>query len=75
MMSCVYKAKYKCRLCGKKFVRLHTNNIIATRCMYEVILGFDSGESLCPKIIEQHICKDGSFGIADFIGFEKAGDD
>lgn len=73
-MSDVYKAKFKCRLCGEKFGKLHTDKIIAARCMYEVILEFDSGEPLCPKIIAQHICEDDSFGIADFIGFERESD-
>lgn len=71
-----YRAIYKCRLCGEEFEHCdwskeylithpknffeHSKNSIL-RCEYQYSHWW-------------HKCKDGSFGISDFIGFKKMED-
>lgn len=70
-----YRAIYKCRLCGEEICSDHTES-------QEEVIGFALSLSVCNlkdtfKIhkcaCEQimHVCKDGSFGLADFRGFRK----
>lgn len=70
-----YQAIYKCRLCGEEYVGCGTgseNIALASIC------GLTSKEYFYPKgsgigvhRVDCHNCKDGSFGLADFMGFRK----
>lgn len=71
----VYHVVYKCRLCGKTD---ESSTIGATRLkllqlMHEVDTTGDAYLSPTDGIgvhkVQTHFCKDGSMGIADFIGF------
>ena len=75
MEKCVYRVVYKCRLCGETD---ETSTLGATRLkllqlMYEVDTTGDAylspTDGLGVHKVSQHRCKDGSMGIADFIGF------
>ena len=54
-----YQAIYKCRLCGKNIIALDRKNVTED----EVKIKRDD-------LIVSHNCNDGSYGIADFQGFE-----
>ena len=72
-----YRAIYKCRLCGKEFVSAATGSAdIAIKHMVTVTTGIKPLEFIGNPIEEtsMHSCKDGSMGLADFLGFRKVGD-
>lgn len=77
-----YRAIYKCRLCGGEFEGMifEENDNSPFYAMVNFSAGNDSfemGYREPPNIIykaEQHNCKDGSYGFADFIGFRKVED-
>ena len=77
-----YRAIYKCRLCGGEFEGMifEENDNSPFYAMVNFLAGNDSfemGYREPPNIIyksEQHNCKDGSYGFADFIGFRKVED-
>ena len=75
MKKCVYNVVYKCRLCGKTY---EDSTLVATQLkllqlMDEVDTTGDAYLSPTDGIgvhkVSQHHCKDGSMGLADFIGF------
>lgn len=75
MKKCVYHVVYKCRLCGKTD---ESSTIGATRLkllqmMHEVDTTGDAylspTDGLGVHKVQTHFCKDGSMGLADFIGF------
>ena len=72
-----YRAIYKCRLCGEEFVSASTTNSnIAIKHMLNVTTGYEINEFMGATITElsMHSCKDGSMGLADFLGFRKVED-
>ena len=72
-----YQAIYKCRLCGKEFVSAATGSAdIAIKHMVRVTTGIKPLEFIGNPIEEtsMHSCKDGSMGLADFLGFHKVED-
>lgn len=74
-----YRAIYKCRLCGKEFegISFCEKDNSPFYAVASFVMGNDSFEMRYKKpakIIhkaEKHDCKDGSIGLADFIGFRK----
>lgn len=68
----MYKAKYKCRLCGEEYNSLCTGSEdIASKETLYVAMGIRSEQVMAPKLYDVHYCKDGSVGMADFYGFKK----
>ena len=70
-----YRAIYKCRLCGEEFVSAATGNEdIAIKNMVVITAECDLGQRILNPItkLSMHSCKDGSMGLADFLGFRKA---
>lgn len=66
----IYKAFFKCRLCGEIFSTVTTENrIMATKIVSCVCTNTDSDIALAPDSKEVHMCKDGGIGMADFLGF------
>lgn len=66
----IYKAFFKCRLCGEIFSTVTTGNrIMATKIVNCVCTNTDSDIALAPDSKEAHMCKDGGIGMADFLGF------
>lgn len=74
-----YRAIYKCRLCGEEFegMSFYENDNSPFYAMTVFTSGSNSfamGYKEPPNILymrEQHNCKDGSYGMADFLGFRK----
>ena len=69
-----YRATYKCRLCGEEFVSAATGNEdIAIKNMVVITAECDLGQRILNPItkLSMHSCKDGSMGLADFLGFRK----
>lgn len=66
----MYMAIYKCRLCGKEY-----KDTAATATMYTVLESsgitpqFESPNA--PTQFGFHSCKDGSYGMGDFLGMRK----
>lgn len=70
-----YRAIYKCRLCEEKFMSAITRNTdIALKHMASITVGYNPTEYIGGPITgaTMHSCKDGSMGLADFLGFKKA---
>lgn len=69
-----YQSIYKCRLCGGEFVRAVTGNAdIAIKNMVIVTAECDVKQKILNPVtkLSMHSCKDGSMGLADFLGFRK----
>ena len=69
-----YRAIYKCRLCGGKFVSASTSSSdVAIENMLNVTVGYEIKEWIGNPATEttMHSCKDGSMGLEDFLGFRK----
>lgn len=71
----IYKATYKCRLCGEIFMDAQTaNKGIVETCLSAIctdnellsrtIVGGPIFKKMC------HHCPDGSYGLGDFVGFQ-----
>ena len=68
-------AIYRCKLCGKSFEAGHTGSGAAQ----SILIAFEVGD---PKLMKNimgasymhpsciHCCADGSFGLAEFLGFK-----
>lgn len=72
-----YRAIYKCRLCGEEFVSAATTSAdIAIKHMLIVTVQYKPLEFIGTPVtkISMHSCKDGSMGLADFLGFRKVED-
>ena len=72
-----YRAMYKCRLCGEKFTSASTTSSdIAIKHILIVTTGYKPSEYIGTPVTElsMHSCKDGSCGLADFLGFRKVED-
>lgn len=81
-----YKMMYKCRLCGKEFFHIVTRYMSAMEVTTDLVSGDNgavrevaatSGIAVTARFWrhQTHICKDGSIGFADFIGFRKGGEE
>lgn len=73
-----YRAIYKCRLCGEEFESAVTESVdIAIKHILIVTAGYKTSEYIGTPVTElsMHSCKDGSMGLADFLGFRKVGDE
>ena len=69
-----YWAIYKCRLCGGEFYsKLTGNEDVAIKNMLIVTVGYVTPGYMSTPVTEttMHSCKDGSLGLADFMGFRK----
>lgn len=69
-----YRAIYKCRLCGEEFVSAATGSSdIARTHMLIMTVKYQTSEYIGTPTTEisMHSCKDGSMGLADFLGFRK----
>ncbi|WP_050698685.1 hypothetical protein [Anaeromassilibacillus senegalensis] len=67
-----YTPRYKCRICGKEFdgtpvCAKHEAKV----CMWNAIRGQDNEYMGFDGSYTGHECKNGSFGIADLIGFRR----
>lgn len=72
-----YRASYKCRLCGEEFVSATIRSAdIVIKQMVRVTTGIKPLEFIGNPIekTSMHSCKDGSMGLADFLGFRKVED-
>ena len=74
-----YRAIYKCRMCGEEFVSAVTRSADnAIKHMVSVTngYGYNPTEYIGASITEttMHSCKNGSMGLADFLGFSKVED-
>lgn len=69
-----YRAIYKCRLCGGEFVSAATTSAdIAIKNMVLMTAECDVNQKILNPVtkLSMHSCKDGSMGLADFMGFRK----
>ena len=75
-MSEIYNQVYKCRLCGAEF-RIHTSSgKDKTVALMENFLDRANERTnqvmyFAPCKYYQHWCKNGDFGVADFMGYKK----
>ena len=77
-----YRAIYKCRLCGEEFegISFDDKDEWLSFAMDGFAQGCDSveikrdGEKVFVSVNAEHGCKDGSMGLADFLGFQKVED-
>ncbi len=68
----MYKAIYKCRLCGEKF-RIKNDKLYKEKAAVRKIWKLSMNIPYTANNIEFeiHSCQDGSLGVADFQGFKK----
>lgn len=64
-----YRAICKCRMCGEEYELPHTFNGETDAQIYMANMCVQRELHNLP--FEHHVCKDGSFGFADFIGMRK----
>lgn len=57
--------RYKCRMCGEEYERLHVPDV--GTAIAGAILNFNPWPSIPPMLLDQHYHKDGT-GVADLIG-------
>ena len=71
MADIIYKARYKCRLCGEIYEGGATtgNRDIAVKSMIKFVTGNDT-MTQAPTLYDIHFCKHSNIGIADFIGWQ-----
>ena len=72
-----YRAIYKCRLCGEEFVSAITGSAyIVIKNMVIMTAECDVKQKILNPVtkLSMHSCKDGSMGLADFLGFRKVGE-
>lgn len=71
-----YRAMYKCRLCGEKIDGITMGDTEDVEIQIDNTCAFSS-EFFNPKTAHRearaitHRCKDGSYGLAEFLGFRK----
>lgn len=73
----IYRALYKCRLCGEIDDSLVTDNeILVVLTMATLCVGGSLPQSCgnsnviqAPTLYSIHICKDGNHGFSDFVGY------
>lgn len=72
-MSGNLHAVYKCRLCGEEEIKCSTsaaksNQKFVWDIMYRAVRMREPEEPMEPTLFECHLCKDGSYGVMDFLG-------
>lgn len=66
-----FVAIYKCRLCGEILEGAHADTF-STAVQATASAVYNEPRAVqAPRLIEFHICADGSVGITDFQGFRK----
>ena len=60
---------YKCRRCGKVDRSTCSGENLAMTTTVNIILGIPT-TGIPLKMVDTHICKDGNYGVTDFIGTE-----
>lgn len=72
-----YRAIYKCRLCGEEFERGAIPSVDAViENMVNITYGYMADKYCAGMKVKEtfmHSCKDGSCGLADFLGFKDVG--
>ena len=71
-----YQAIYKCRLCGEEFKAAVTGSAdIAIKNMVIMTAECDAKQKILNPVtkLHMHSCRDGSMGLANFLGFRKVG--
>lgn len=67
----MYYCIYKCRLCKEKFKNQATSTgDVAFNAVMRTALELKQNDPMRPCMTEPHLCKDGSFGVADFMGIK-----
>lgn len=71
----MFDAIYKCRLCGEEFVECSTsgeegNRSFVMKIMCRAVDLKEPEEIMEPTIYTCRPCRDGSYGVADFLGFK-----
>lgn len=79
-MSNSYYAMYKCRMCHKIFPTKKESSSTASIYIYSLTHNPNNDDNdEIPKIpmslYSNHICKDGNYGFADFVGFYKVAEE
>lgn len=72
----IYKAMFKCRLCGKIYEdgTATGNKDVAYKAMVHLTCTGKPSEPQAPLLLEPHFCKGyehGEMGVADFIGWKE----
>lgn len=72
----IWSAAYKCRLCGEIFCDMSSEGIsssewAADSAIRKMVGIDDEGGAIETKRRTRHVCADGSYGIADFVGIKK----
>ena len=72
MADIIYKARYKCRLCGEIYEGGATtgNRDMVVKSMIEFVTG-NNIMTRAPTLDDIHFCKNSNIGIADFIGWQE----
>ena len=74
-----YRAIYKCRLCGEEITGITMSDKEDVEIQMNNTCAFSS-EFFTPRTAHRvsrtntHRCKDGSYGLAEFVGFKKVED-
>ncbi len=69
-----YYARYKCRRCGETFTGGACGKDIALQAMAMLSIQesfYPKGSGLGVHRYETHLCDNGEYGFADFIGFDR----
>lgn len=69
-----YNACYKCRLCGETFSPIFTGQSIAMKTAVEMTINGHKTSEAQVNSLNEHFCKDGSIGMADFLGWKVKND-
>ena len=72
MSYVLYQQTYKCRLCGETHVKASTiSDKEAQRSAWTLCSRYPDVHPFDPTLYYTHVCKDGSIGFMDFIGYVK----
>ena len=69
-----YSARYKCRRCGEIFTGSCCGKSIALQAMALLSIQesfYPEGSGIGVNRYETHLCGNGEYGFADFIGFDR----
>ncbi len=73
-----YRAIYKCRMCGEEFEDARMGKDIAYMGAAVLTVKEHFKPEGCAIGVHRHnthVCDDGSYGFADFVGFKKVDDE
>ena len=60
---------YKCRRCGEIDRSACSGENLAMTTTVDIVLGIPT-TGIPLRLVDMHICKDGNYGVTDFIGTE-----